>query len=321
MQDRKLILIALAGKTPPRLINDLLDYDPRSSGRNGGNLLADPAPLFREGIHNLRNGESDCRHSLMSKPQTTTPGPRNEPPHGSGKYVVAAYCLECRLHFEITADFRFQNERQVPCSLSDETNPMHHLRLVKSMYSRENPGKFGLTKYNNFIECHQWVCSGAACPLTLEIKISPPRLDNKLISLITSPARVQARGKRVIAEDPDRYGGSAPLTVLQVLSNLRTYLSDAKEAKDKSELRRIATRNKKFMLAFADDCDNLFNHLDFILIKEDGPELHVSIIRIVSSRGLYIYASICIKLTLHQGRAELLLATTRFNRNQQRIHP
>jgi ubiquitin carboxyl-terminal hydrolase 25/28 len=278
MQDRKLIRIALVGKTPPRLIDDLLDYNPESRGANGWNLLADPAPLFRQDVFYLRRDESDCRHSLMKKLRTKAPVSDDEQPSGSTKYVVAAYCMNCRLHYEITADFCHQHTGQAPCRLSDETNPLHHLRLVESVYSKEDLGENVLNKYNNFIECHRWVCSGAGCPLTLEINISPPRLDKKLLSQITSPERVQARGKRVIAEEPDRYSGLGPLAVPQILSNLRTYLVDAKAAKDKSELKRIAARNKKFMLAFANDCASLFNYLDFTLIKEDSPEPDVSII-------------------------------------------
>lgn len=273
MRARRLIPIACIGKTAPRLINDLLDYDPNPRARNGKNLLADPAPLFREGVHNPRTGESDCRHSLMSKVQTEAPASNDEQPTGSTRYVVAAYCVKCRHHFKITADYRQQNGPQAPCCLSDEANPMHHLRIVESVYPRDNPARHGLDKYTNFTEYHRWVCSAPFCPLILEIKIYPPKLEESLLSLIMSPERVLARGKKAVADDPGRYTGLGPLTVVQVLSNLRAYLVDAKAARDKTELKRIAVRNKRFVLAFAEDCNSLFNYLDFTVVKEQDHEV------------------------------------------------
>lgn len=268
----------IAGKTPPRLINDLLDYDPRPRARNGKNLLADPAPLFREGVHHEpRTSPSDCRHSLMRKPQTEAPVSDDEHPDDSTRYVVAAYCSQCRYHFQIIANFHQQNGQRAPCCLSDEANPMHHLHIVESIYARDNTTKYGLDKYNMFIEYHRWVCSAPFCPLVLEIQIFPPRLHDAVLSLILSPERVLARGKKIVAEDPVRYAGLGPLTVLQILSNLRTYLSDAKAARDKSELKRIAARNKKFVLAFADECDNLLHYLDFTPITEQDAEVLYSL--------------------------------------------
>lgn len=265
--------IALLGKTAPRLINDLLDYDPKSRIKNGKNLLADPAPQFREGFRHLRTSESDCRHSLMSKVQTEAPASNDEQPTPTTIYVVAAYCIKCRHHFKITADYRQQHGPQAPCCLSDEANPMHHLRPVESVYPRDDPAKYGLDKYTNFIEYHRWECSAPFCPLVLEIKIYPPKLDEPFLSLITSPERILARGKKAVAEDPERYIGFGPLTVVQVLSNLRAYLVDAKAARDKTELKRIAVRNKKFVLGFAEDCNSLFDYLDFTLIKEQDHEV------------------------------------------------
>jgi ubiquitin carboxyl-terminal hydrolase 25/28 len=59
-------------------------------------------------------------------------------------------------------------------------------------------------------------------------------------------------------------------------------LSDAKGAKSKTELKKIARRNKKYMLTFADECDELFKYLDFVPIEEASPEPEVSVQRNVS---------------------------------------
>lgn len=267
------LTVPTTGKTPPRLINDLLDYDPRTQFRR--NLLADPAPIFKKDHFVLRKGELDCRHSLMKKEhRTTAPFSNDEQPNGQ-KYVIAAYCTNCRFHFDITADFSIRPDFQNPCRLSDEGSPMHHLRLVESMYAED---KHDLDKYNEFTESHRWACSGPTCPLVLEMKITPPRLKPKMLSQITNADKVDARGRKVIAAEPERYAGYNPLTPLMVLGNLRSYLADAKAARDKSELKRIAKRNKRFGLGFADDCDSIFNYLDFTQIKEEGSEIDVSVL-------------------------------------------
>ena len=298
----------VVGKTPPRLINDLLDHDPRPR-TNGKNLLADAAPLFRErGQHEPRTRPSDCRHSLMRKAPTEAPVSNDEQPTASTIYVVSAYCSQCRHHFQITANFDQDNGREAPCCLSDPANPMHHLHLVETIYSRDDPKKYDLNKYNDFIEYHRWECSAPFCPLILEIKISQPRLHDTIVSSILSPEAVLARGRKVVADDPVRYVGLGPLTVLQILGNLRQYLLDAKGARDKSDLKRIAARNKKFVLAFADECDVLLRYLDFSPIAEDDAEVLNSLF--VHSMS-YIATSITvkIKLTCIQGCNKSLLAT------------
>jgi len=79
--------------------------------------------------------------------------------------------------------------------------------------------------------------------------------------------------------DPGRYEGLDPLKPVQVLSNIRSYLKDAKDQAEKdntADLKRIAKRNKKYVLAFADECDDLFNYLGFTTIEEQGPDVRLA---------------------------------------------
>lgn len=256
----------VTGKSAPRLVSDLLDHDPRFSGRNGRNLLTDPAPIFR-GIQILRKGPHECRHILMSKAaQSSPPASDDEKPDLETKYVVAAFCSNCRYHFVITVDFTQGRRGQVPCKLSDGENPMHHLRLAASK-KHAAEGKYSLEA-----ESYRFVCSGASCPVTLDIVVSPPRLPPILFSSILDATELEARGRRVIAGEPERYVGLDPLTPMQVFSNMRQYLTDAKTAPAQGEPRRIARRNKKYFLAFADECDDLFKYLDFKAVTDEPTE-------------------------------------------------
>jgi ubiquitin carboxyl-terminal hydrolase 25/28 len=58
---------------------------------------------------------------------------------------------------------------------------------------------------------------------------------------------------------------------IEVLSVLRTYLSDALN-KNPAEKKRIAVRNKRFLLAFSDDCDEIFEYLEFGLLFEPNSD-------------------------------------------------
>ena len=268
--------MATPGKTAPRLICDLLDYDPRYARRDGRNILVEPAPQYRgKGI--VRKGHMDCRHSLMKKvDQTTAPVSNDEQPDDLTKYVVASYCALCRYHFTITVDFQQRRAGHCPCRLSDDANPMHHLRLVESMDSTEYAEKYGMTKYDRLTEIHRFVCSGENCPVVLEIKVAPPRLTKALLLLVTDPAKMNGRGRRVIRDDPERYAGMGPLVPMQALLNLRQYLLDARATTDPTQIKKIAKRNKKFVLGFADECDQLFEYLDFIPVQEESSDPAVS---------------------------------------------
>jgi ubiquitin carboxyl-terminal hydrolase 25/28 len=274
-----LIRTAPTGKTAPRLINDLLDHDPRYSAKTGRNLLADPAPKFRgNGSLPARKSPSECRHALMKKEhQTNAPISNDELPDELTEYKVAAYCSTCLYHFDITVDFWQRKDRQAPCHLSDGFNPLHHLRLVKSTNAREYREKHGVNKYDTVTEAHRFVCSGEKCPLVVDIKISPPRLSHSILSLILDTSKMDMRGRREIKNDPDRYQGLPPVKPLQALGYLRQYLYDAKGAKSRTDLKKIARRNKKYMLAFADECDELFEYLDFIAVQDDALEPEVSV--------------------------------------------
>lgn len=266
-------ICGLSGKTAPRLINDLLDYDPIKLKNNGRNLLVDDAPQFR-GKPLLRKGIQDCRHILMKKLNlSNTPVSNDEQPDGTTRYEIATYCSICRHHFDISVDFRARYGRHIPCRLSDQENPLHHLRLVESADLKEYEQRYGsYNRYHAFTEAHKFECSGATCPVEVNIKISPPRLGKKMLSLITDPKKVYARGRKVIQEEPERFNGFSPISPYQALTNLRTYLHDARDAKDPEKLKKIAKRNKRLLLGFADECDSLFDYLDFKVVSEDGPD-------------------------------------------------
>ncbi len=81
-------------------------------------------------------------------------------------------------------------------------------------------------------------------------------------------------------DQPERYQDSRPLTPVEVLSVLRTYLGDALN-KSPAEKKRIAVRNKRFLLAFSDECDDIFEYLEFELQIEPSGDGVSAFIRLL----------------------------------------
>lgn len=258
------------GKTAPRLIADLLDYDVRKSAKTGNHILIDPAPIHEEPGDNQRLNNLRCHHQLYKKEsQSATLNP-NQEPDPTIICKIAAYCSKCRYHFQITVNFQDWKDGQTPCNTKDPENPLHHFRVVDSKYTK---GQEDSKEVYTLVE-HQFACTAATCPVKVQVKIVPPRLSADKIPILTNRQDTQARGQREIEAEPERFEGHRPLYPLQVLSNLRSYLRDAARGTGKP----IAARNKRFRLAFGDDCDNLLNDLGFNLKLEQSSDPEVCIL-------------------------------------------
>ncbi|KAI9052485.1 hypothetical protein LZ554_003829 [Drepanopeziza brunnea f. sp. 'monogermtubi'] len=222
------------GKTAPRLILDLLNYDPRRREKSGRNVLADAEPRFKKGFLSPTALPNDCQHSLARKDARTRAPSAHELPHNEAEQT-------------------------------DKGNPLHHFRLIQSPATEKDKVS---NKYEPRKEIYTFLCSGQKCPALLDIEISGPRLPKSLLGLINDKKILGARGRRELDKDPIRYEGQQPSTPANAYWYLRSYLSDAKGATDPAQLKKIAKRNKKYKVTFDDECDELFEHLGFLSVKE-----------------------------------------------------
>jgi ubiquitin carboxyl-terminal hydrolase 25/28 len=265
----------VSGKTAPRLIRDLLNYDAREPRQIGKNILIDPPALYREGEpYAPRTLSNDCPHQLQRKDLQTFPPAVGERPSVASKYISASYCARCLCHFDVIADFTRRPGRDTPCELGT-LFPLHHLQYIRTKKRTESKKEKINKKYDNFKEIHTFTCSNPACPVVVDIRISPPRLNKERLASLWDPAKVFKRGQKAIKDQPERYQDNRPLTPIEVLSVLRTYLGDALNI-NPAEKKRIAVRNKRFLLAFSDECDDIFEYLEFVLQLEpsgDGVSL------------------------------------------------
>lgn len=257
-----LIYVAAIGKTSPQLIEDLLDYDASKRRPDSRNLLADPPPIYREKkIFPLRTLPSDCHHSLWRKEGQTSIQPFDARPDTATKNVSASFCSRCLQHFDVVVDYTKRPGRAFSC-VPDSSYPLHHWQHVKSHVPSEEERQSPTWKYEIYREQHTWACSSPWCPALLTIRISPPRLNKAQTTLLTDPRKLYARGVNAIEQDPERLAESRPSLPCEALAVTRTYLMHALSNED-GKARKIAARNKRFLLAYGDECYDLLRYLNF----------------------------------------------------------
>ncbi|KAF2814049.1 cysteine proteinase [Mytilinidion resinicola] len=247
------------GKTAPKLLQDLLTYDPRYEDRAGRNLLTDPPPHHDpsqppQRAVPLRN----CRHVFMIKhDQSVLPVP-GQAPDEKTVYKVASFCQNCLYHVDVTVDFQDHGVRKDPCPTRD--CPLHHfIHRPDGAFDREILGMF------NGPRIFRFQCSSNTCPVELRIRIHPPRLTDDYIHLMTDKIELRRRLESAKQIDPDRQDHKMARPV-DGLDFLTSYLNDSlNPTKGKG---RIPLLNRKFLVTFGRNCDDMLRDLGFTSAME-----------------------------------------------------
>lgn len=261
----KLTHLLSSGKVVPRLIRDLLDYDSMRKRKYRKNLLTDPAPIYKtDGPSPIRRLDRDCQHNLYRKDeQISVPSGDHKPAQGDF-YKSASYCAKCLCHFDVLVSLTSSEAAISKVCQAGTDYPMHHFVLCDKRYRALDDPLRLVDSFDPWIEYHTWYCSAPFCPASVDIKITPARLDKQKRELLSDAETLQQRGKIVISNEPARYENAGPLSPGEALSILRQYVIDAL----RGETKRVAARNKKFLLAFANDCDEIFEWLGFRAVVE-----------------------------------------------------
>ncbi|KAL9094849.1 MAG: hypothetical protein Q9165_002798 [Trypethelium subeluteriae] len=243
------------GKTAPRLLEDLLSYDPRTASI-GKNLLADPTPIYDEKTYVSRVPKNSCRHQyILNYLQSVTPLLDDRPGQDS-KWRVTSICQNCRCHLTVTVDFGGSAWKTSPCPTAER--PLHFFVLQ----SRQEPQDPWLSEDVSVTDREQeycFRCTARRCVATLRIKVSPPRLTSKQINLLTDPQRLRMRYNAAVAADSTRNFEEANGAL--VLYRLRTYLRDSLDPK--SARSEFPKKNKIFLVSFGNDCNDFLRSLGF----------------------------------------------------------
>lgn len=259
-----------AGKTAPRLIEDLLTYDPRYEERAGRNLLTSSPPHHDPvAVPKVAVPQRNCRHVFMIKHEQSKIPEGDIPSHGA-VYKIASFCQSCRWHVDVKVDLRDDGSKTAPCRQTSQDYTLHHLQ-----FEGEKEGGTETFWNPNRRRRFTFRCSAPKCPLVLDIFMRPPQFNDHYLNLLTNQALLRKRldDAKSLGSDRNDVQMARPVDGLDFL---RTYLTDSlNPQKGKT---RIPLLNRKFVKTFGKDCDEIFKTLGFTPyteIGDDGSETEV----------------------------------------------
>jgi len=247
----------MPGKTTPRFIADLLEYDPTNAERN---ILCD-APPYLDETTAARSIAQRHKHTLiLRRSRSTFPGLIAR--DNSAPWTVSSICEICRAHIEVIVDSSQPAPFETgPCPTKD--NPLHHLRYepLKSWPpARRSFGKI------RFEDIRVFSCSATTCPTSVTVITRPPILDKAIIKLLTDKPVLERR-RRAFEESHGR--SKYESSPIKVLETLHRYLANVMSGDE----RMIPRENERYQLHLSDECAPLWKALGFgdILVVNSAP--------------------------------------------------
>ncbi|KAH3910600.1 hypothetical protein HBH56_143770 [Parastagonospora nodorum] len=245
------------GKTAPRLLQDLLTYDPKYEERAGRNILTSAPPQYDPNRPPVPAVPfRSCRHALLIKDEQSLLPTAEKDPDAPDVHKIASYCPQCRWHIDVVVDCRDKTGKTRRCRTAESDFLLHHF-----VYDDDEGanGAVGLGS-QHAARKYTFTCSAVECPVKVHIHMKPPHLSENDIETLTNKAQLRKRW-----EDAKRIAGERADTVMarsvDGLDYLNTYLLDAlNPVKGKA---RIPLLNKKFLKTFGRDCDSILQRLGF----------------------------------------------------------
>jgi ubiquitin carboxyl-terminal hydrolase 25/28 len=245
------------GKTAPRLLQDLLTYDPRYEERAGRNLLTTAPPQHDPSKPPVAAVPArNCRHALVTKDDQSLLATPGQDPDQSTVYKIASYCALCRWHIDVIVDFRNNVAKARACRKGDTEYLLHHFLFDEDS---ESNGSNSLG-FQPKARTYRFHCSAPQCPVKVSIHMKPPHLSDHDVETLTNQAQLRKRWETAKQIAGDR----ADTTMARRVDGpdfLSTYLQDSlNPVKGKT---RIPLFNKKFLKTFGRDCDSILIRLGF----------------------------------------------------------
>ena len=244
-----------SGKLAPRLQGDILEYDPVALTGSGYHPLNDVPQYNEDRPTPSQRGNHSCTHDWkLDQDRTSIPTPASK----NQGYLVA-HCHNCRAHLAVVLSFDHVSEQQPfqPCPKEDF--PMHHFVHLPNS-SLPLPLIDNAEEPTRDMDLQLFQCSSETCGAKIYVSYSPARLLQQWIDQLTDENAIARRHERVSRNDPIRFEGIGVPTVMDVLSYLREYVTNALAS---DEQRIVQPANKKFMLSFGETPRELFEYLDF----------------------------------------------------------
>lgn len=256
----------LTGKTAPRLLQDLLTYDPRREERAGRNLLTTAPPEHnssRNGIPAVPRG--NCRHALVRKAEQSL-----LPIAGGDDYLLyksASYCSQCRWHIDVIVNFKDRGSLRQQCGRQNADYPLHHF-VCDGADNEESNGIGSQRTPKSF----NFRCTADPCSASVRIDLKPPHFTEHDEDLLMNKAKLRRRFELARSLIGERDGETMARSV-DGPDFLDTFLRDSlNPAPGKT---RVPLLNRKFAKTFWRDCDSILTKLGFGYTREKSEEEEV----------------------------------------------
>lgn len=245
------ILDSIPGKTTPRLVLDIHQYDPAHPPASGRNLLSEVPPVFDSGYHGPMEYISPkaCSHQYVTKVNQNTVST-------GAPSKLFAICTKCRRHLQVTVT----NPDTVGQQYQGFTSHIHHLVCKGGQF-----GKAGqtVTTKEQIVEVFHYECSYFTCSTRVSVSVASPILSEYWVWMLTDNELQNTRTQDAISTFPDRLEGVGKPLAIEVLKNLRTYIVNALRHQSSKPITAI---NKRFMTSFGVrglPCRKLLEFLEF----------------------------------------------------------
>ncbi|KAJ6014572.1 Peptidase C19 ubiquitin carboxyl-terminal hydrolase 2 [Penicillium herquei] len=245
--------IQKAGKTAPRLAEDIQLYDSVSLASTGRNLLSQAPPVFQEHYKGPLQYISSqaCHHNYVIKQDQTHLARSEKARRGGMSKVVANY------------------GNNTNTSMNEPWDHIHHL-VYKSGRQKNSGTNEEIMQTGQSAETFHYQCSHPSCSTTVSLRILSPIITLVHHSQLTNLEILRQRAGAAFAAQPERLEGVPFPSPITVLENLRLYLNNALHHPDRSKA--ITSNNKRFMVSFGvggEPCRELLEFLGFEYKKDD----------------------------------------------------
>ncbi|CAG8029470.1 unnamed protein product [Penicillium salamii] len=261
--------VQLAGKTAPRLVQDIELYDPAHDPDTGRNLLSETPLLYPLGYDGPRSWISPtaCRHEYVLKTDQTflAQAEHRRRPGTSSK--VAAICSKCRCHLKLVVNHSNNVQMQ---SQALKGEHIHHL-VYKSGRQKNGVSMPEMTHRGQIAETYHYQCSYTSCAAMVSLRILSPVLSEEFVHLMTDEDLLQKRAEEAFATYSETMEGMAKPEPINLLDNLRLYITNSLRNPQRSK--PIASGNKRFVHVFGVEgaaCKDLLEFLEFSYVEDTG---------------------------------------------------
>ncbi|KAJ6126749.1 hypothetical protein N7523_002361 [Penicillium sp. IBT 18751x] len=250
-----------AGKTAPRLAEDIRLYDPAHPPGTGRNLLSEVPPIFqdrRDGPQDWISSEA-CQHKYLIKADQTFLAQEELKRRPGASSKVSAICSRCRCHLQVVV-----NHNSGGNTFARQARESHIHHLVYKSGRQHGTSSVEVTEQGQVVETFHYQCSHISCSAMVSLRILSPLLNPQFVYLLTDPDAIRQRAEEAIAAEPERLEGMAKPLPINILDNLRLYLSNSLHNNKFSKA--ISGNNKRFMISFGVEgkpCQQLLEFLGF----------------------------------------------------------